>query len=150
MDHSRKIKKETRDSRYIYQDKLDMGCFQHNMAYGDFKDFNRTTVADKVLRDKAFNISKNPKCDGYQRELASMVYKFFDKKTVSLVDRSTSGGTVKNEVISNKELAEELHKPVIRKFEKRTLHSPFIDNIWGADLADMQLISKFNTGCRFL
>ena len=54
------------------------------------------------------------------------------------------GGTAKNENTSNKELAEELHKPTIRKFEKRIEHSPFIDNIWGADLADMQLIRKFN------
>ena len=71
-----------------------------------------------------------------------MVYKLFD--------RNTSGGTVKNEIISNKELEEELHKPIIRKFEKRKVHSSFIDNIWGADLADMQLISKFNKGLRFL
>ena len=55
----------------------------------------------------------------------------------------------KNQIISNKELAEGLHKPVIRKLEKRKIHSPFIDNIWGADLADMQLISKFNKGFRF-
>ena len=61
-----------------------------------------------------------------------------------------SGGTVKNENISNKELAEELHKSFIRKFDKRKLHSPFIDNIWGADLADMQLIGKFNKWFRFL
>ena len=96
------------------------------------------TAADTVLRDKTFNIAKNPKYDGYQRGLSAMVYKFFDKKT--------SGGTVKN--ISNKELAQKLHKPIIRKFNKRKVHSPFIDNIWGADLADMQLISKFNKGHR--
>ena len=71
-----------------------------------------------------------------------MVYKFFDKKT--------SGGTVKNKIISNKKLAEELHKPIIRKFNKREVHSPFTDNIWGADLADVQFISKFNEGFRFL
>ena len=71
-----------------------------------------------------------------------MVYKFFHKKT--------SGGTVKNEIISNKELAEELHKPIIRKSEKRKVHSPFLDNTWGVDLAHMQLISKFNKGFRFL
>ena len=86
--------------------------------------------------DKAFNITKNPKYDGYQRGLASMVYKFFDKKTC--------GGAIKNENMSNIELAEELHKPIIRKSNKRKVHSSFIDNIWGADLADMQLISKFN------
>ena len=93
------------------------------MAYGDFKDLNRRTAADKVLRDKAFNIAKDLKYDGYQRGLASMVYKFFDKKS--------PGGGIKNEDISNKELAEELHKPIIRKFNKRKVHSPFIDSIWG-------------------
>ena len=66
-----------------------------------------------------------------------MVYKFFDKKT--------SAGTVKNEVISNKELAAELHKPIIRKFNKRKVHPPLIDTIWG----DMQLRRKFNKGFRF-
>ena len=59
-------------------------------------------------------------------------------------------GTIKYENISNKELAKELHKTIIRKFNKRKAHSPFIDNIWGTDVADMQLISKFNKGFRFL
>ena len=75
--------KETGDSRYIYQNKLDKACFQHDMAYGDFKDLARRTASDKVLRDKAFNIAKNPKYDGYQRGLASMFYKFLDKKSAS-------------------------------------------------------------------
>ena len=89
------------------------------MAYGDFKDLNRRTAADKVLRDKAFNISKNPKYDGYQHGLVSMVCKLFDKKT--------SGSGIKN--IPNKELAEDLPKPIIRKFNRRKVHSPFKDNI---------------------
>ena len=65
-------------------------------------------------------------------------------------NKKTYDGTVKNEIIPNKELANELHKPIIRKCNKRKVHSPFIDNIWGADLADMQLISKFNKGFRLL
>ena len=79
--------KETRDTSYIYKNELDKACFQHDMAYGDFKDLARRTASDKVLRDKAFNIAKNPKYDGYQRGLASMVYKFFDKsrKVVVLI-----------------------------------------------------------------
>ena len=99
------------------------------MAYGAFKDLTRKTASDKILRDKTFDIPKNLKYDGYQSGLASMVYKLFDKKTF--------GRGIKNENISNKELAEELHKPIIRTFEKREVNSPFIDNIWGADLADM-------------
>ena len=66
--------KETGDSRYIHQNKLDKACFQHDIVYGDFKDLNRRTAAHKVLRDKALDIAKNPKYDGYQRRLASMVY----------------------------------------------------------------------------
>ena len=73
--------KETGDSRYIYRNELDKACFQHDMAYGDFKDLAKRTAADNVLRDKAFNIAKDPKYDGYQGGLASIVYKFFDKKT---------------------------------------------------------------------
>ena len=73
--------KETGNSRYIYKSELDKACFQRDMAYGDFKDLAKRATADKVLRNKAFNIAKDPKYDGYQRELASMVYMFFDNKT---------------------------------------------------------------------
>ena len=76
-----KLLKETGDSRYIYQNELDKAWFQHDVAYRDFKDLNRRTFADKVLHDKAFNIDKDPKNDGYQRGLDSMVYKLFDKKS---------------------------------------------------------------------
>ena len=79
--------KETGDSRYIYQNELDKACFQHDEAYGDFKDLARRTLADKVLRDKAFNITKEPKYDGYQHGLASMVYKFLIKKLLVAVLR---------------------------------------------------------------
>ena len=83
------------------------------MAFGDFKDLSRRTAADKVLRNKAFNIAKDPKYDGCQRGLASMVYKFFDKKT--------AGSRIKA-MPQNQcplDLAEELHKPIIRKLKKR-------------------------------
>ena len=75
-----KIFKETGNSRYICQNELDKACFQHDMAYGDFKKLNRRTAAAKVLRDKAFNYAKIPKYDGYERGLASMVYRFLIKK----------------------------------------------------------------------
>ena len=85
------------------------------MAYGDFKDLKSRTAGDSVLRDKAFNIAKNPKYDGYQRGLASMVSKFFDKKTkgsgVTLANKSAIKSIPQNE-----QLAEQLHKPIIRKF----------------------------------
>ena len=71
--------KETGDTSYIYKNELDKACFQHDIAYGDFKDLAKRTAADKLLRDKAFKIASDQKYDGYQRGLASMVYKFFDK-----------------------------------------------------------------------
>ena len=77
--------KETGDTNYIYKNELDKACFQHDMAYGDYKDLARRTDSDRILRDKAFNIAKNLKYDGYQRELPSMIYKFFDKSTQVVV-----------------------------------------------------------------
>ena len=84
------------------------------MAYGEFKDLARRAASDKVLRDKAFNIAKNLKYNGYQRGLASMVYKYFDKKSASLADKSTKGSGVA--MLQNEQLAEELHKTIIKKF----------------------------------
>ena len=103
--------KETGDTSYIYKNELDKACFQHDMAYGDFKDLVRRTASDKFLRDKTFNITKNAKYYGYQRRLNSMVYKCFDKKW--------RGGGVNIEVEHNEQLAKELHKPIIRNFEKK-------------------------------
>ena len=71
--------KETGDTKYIYRNELDKACSQHDMAYGDSKDLARRTTSDKIVRDKAFNIAKNSKYDGYQRRLASMVYNFLIK-----------------------------------------------------------------------
>ena len=121
------------------------------MAYGDFKDLKKRTAADKVLRDKAFNIAKNAKYDRYQRGLASMVYKIFDKKTkdrgsgVRLANKSAIKSIPQNE-----QLADELHRPIIKKFKKRKVYSAYKNYAWAADLADMQLISKFIKGFRFL
>ena len=86
--------KETGDTSYIYKNELDKACFQHDTAYGDFKDLKRRRASEKVLRDKAFNIAKKPKYDGYKRRLASMVYKFLGKKSASLSDKSASGSGV--------------------------------------------------------
>ena len=115
--------------------------YLHGMAYGKYKDLERRTHSDKVLKDKTFEIANNPKYDGYQRGLDSMVYMFFDKKS--------KGSGIKNEIKQNQQLANELHKPVIRSFKKRKACSSFKDNIWGVDLADMQLISKYNKGIRY-
>ena len=90
------------------------------MSYGDLKDLARRKASDKVLRYKAFNITKNPKYNRYQRGLSSMVYKFFVKKS--------SGSGIKS--MSNQQLADELHKLVIKRFRKRKVYSSFKDNIW--------------------
>ena len=145
--HKQRIQKfkETGNTNYIHKNKLDEPCFVHDAAYSDSKDHIKRTVADKILSIKVFDIPKDPKYDGYIRGLASMVYKFFDKKSVG------SGAKCVNTKITpqNQQLAKELHKSIIRKFKKRKVYSTFKDNIWGADLADMQLLSKYNKGIRF-
>ena len=135
--------KETGDMKYIYRNKLDKAYFQHDMAYGNFIDLARRTASDKVLRNKGFNIAENLKYDEYQKGLAAVVYTFFDKKSTSLADKSTKGSGFNNEIKQNEQLAKELRKPIIKKLKKE-------DNIWGANLADIQLMSKFNKGTRFL
>ena len=142
--------KQTGDSRYIFKNELDKACFQHDMAYGDFRDLAKRTSADEVLKNKAFNIAKNPKYDEFQRGLASMVYKVFDEKTKGSGFTTLSNKSAIKSTPQNEQLADELYKPIIRKFKKRKVYSAFKDNIWAADLADMQLISKFNNGFRFL
>ena len=149
--HTERIKKfkQTGDTCYIYRNELDKACFQHDSAYADHKDLINRTKSDKVLRDKAYNIASNPEYDGYQRGLASMVYKFFDKKSTagpSSLERMGSGMVKPSSSI----LADELHKPVIKKFEKRKVYSQFKYNIWGVDLADMQSLSRKNKGIKYL
>ena len=131
---------QTRNTDFIYENELDKACFQHDMTYGKSKDLLRRTQSDKFLRDKAFKIASNPRYDGYQRGLASMVYRFFDKKS--------KGSGISNE--SNYQLADELYKPIIKKILKRKVYSSFKDNIWGADLADIQSLSKYNKGIKNL
>ena len=147
--HKERIKefKRTGDTRYIYRNELDKTCFQHDSRYEDHKDLINRKKSDKVLRDKAYDIASNPKYDGYQRGLASMVYKFVDKKSTaepSSLERTGSGfKKLKNTTKPNSSiLADELHKPIIRKFNKRKVYSQFKDNIRGVDLADMQSLSR--------
>ena len=132
--HKERIKefKRTGDTRYIYRNELDKACFQLDSAYADHKNLINRTEADKVLRDKAYDIAKNPEYGGYQRGLASMVYNFFDKKSMG------SG------IASSSILADEIHILVIKNFEKRKVYSQFKDNTWGVDLADMQSLSRKN------
>ena len=143
--HKERIKefKRTGDTCYIYRNELDKACFQHDSAYADHKDLINRTEADKVLRDKAYDIASNPKCDGYQRGLASMVYKFFDKK-------SMGSGFKKLKNTTKSTYYYLLHKPIIKEFDKRKVYSQFNDNMWGVDLADMQSLSRKNKGIKYL
>ena len=115
--HKKRIQKfkETRDTNYVYKNELDKACFAHDAAYSDSKDLTKRTIADNILRNKAINIAKEPKYDGYQRGLASMVYKLFDKKS-----KGSGAKHVNTKPIpQNQQLTEELHKHIIKKFEKR-------------------------------
>ena len=94
---------------YIYKNDLDKACFQHDMTYNKFKDLEKKTQSDIVLKNKALKIASNPKYISYERGLASMVYNFFDKKS--------KGSGLKE----NKQLVNELHKPIIRNFQKKSL-----------------------------
>ena len=142
--HKERMKKikQTGDTHYIYRNELDKACFQH--AYADHKDLINRTKSDKVLRDKAYDIASNPEYDGYQRGLVSMVYKFFDKKTI--------GSGMKKDMTKSSSLilADELHKRIIKKFNKRKVYSQFKDNIWGVDLADMQSLSKKKKSLKYI
>ena len=100
----------TGNTDFILKNDFDKGCFQHDMAYGKFNDLNKRAQLDKVLRDQASEIASNLKYDGYQRGLESMVYKFFDKVTVS---------GIKNKLKEHQQLVNELHEPIIRTFLKK-------------------------------
>ena len=95
---------------YIYKNDLDKACFPHDMAYNKFKDLEKRTQSDIVLKNKSLKIASNPKCNGCETGLASMVYNFFDKKS-------------KGSGLKNQQLADELHKLIIKKFKKRKVHS---------------------------
>ena len=101
---------QTGNTDFIYRNRLDKACFQHDMAYGKSKDLTKRTQLDKVLGDKAFKIASDSKYDGYLRVLASMVYKLFDKRY------SESGVAA---IEPNHQLAIELHRQIIRKFKRQ-------------------------------
>ena len=128
---------QTGNTNFIYRNELDKACFQHDMAYGKSKDLVKRTQSDKVLRDKAFKIASDPKYDGYQTGLASMVYKFSLVEVVLLMNQIISWQiNFINQLFENS--------------KKRKAYSSFRENIWGADLADMQLLSKYNKGNKYL
>ena len=163
--HEERIKEFTctGDTRLLYRNELNKACFKHDAAYTKYKDVENRLTSDQKLENSAYDIASNPKYDGYQRDLASMVCKFFDSKVAPLDKKTMSGKGNANHTIkhtakpsslehteNNKILAEELHKPVIKEFNKRKVYSQFKDNIWGVDLADMQSLSRKNKGIKYL
>ena len=126
---------QTGNTDFVYRNELDKACFQHDMAYGKSKGLSKRTQSDKFLRDKAFKTASDPKYDGNQRGIASMVYKFFHIKS------SKSGVNAE---------PNELHKKNIRKFKRGNVYSSFRDSIWSVDLADLQSLRKYNKGIKYL
>ena len=129
---------------HILNNRLDAACFQHDSAYAKYKDRANRKQSDIVLKNKALKIATDPRVNGYQRGLASIVYKFFNERTKG------SGINNKENLLVNSQLAEELHRLYIKNVKRRKVYSSFKDDMWGSDLADMQLISKYNKGIRYL
>ena len=130
--HHERIQKfrETGNLKHLYRNEWDRACFAYYAAYSDSKGLAKRTISDKILRDRAYEIARDG-YNGYQRALASMLYKFFNKKT-------------RLGISVNKQLAEELHKPVIKKLKRRKVYARFKDNIWSPDLAEMESLSTNN------
>ena len=137
--HKQRMNDFVKDGKlsHILKKRLDATCFEHYSAYAKYKDRLNRKKSDVVLKNKALKIAMDPKVNGYQRSLAAMVHTFFNERT-------------KGSGINNEQLAEELHKPIIKNFKKRKVYSSFKDNIWDVDLADMSLISKFDKGTKYL
>ena len=121
--------RKTGHLKRLYRNELDKDYFAHDAAYSDSKDWTKGTTSDKILQNRADEIARNRNYDEYQRALARMVYECFDEKTGLGVS-------------ANGELVEELHKPIIKNSKRREAYARFTGNIWVADLAEMESLSK--------
>ena len=137
--HCQRIKKfrETGKLKHLYRNELNKTCFAHDAAYSDGKDLPKRTISDKILKDRVYVIARNRIYDGYQRALAIMFYKFFDKRT-------GLGVSV------NEKVTKESHEPVIKKFKRRKFYAGFKDNLWAAELPEMESLSSKNKNVRYL
>ena len=140
--HKQRINQFMKDGRlsHLYKIESDKACFQHDSAYNKYKNLKNRTQSDIVLKNKAYKIAADPKVDGFQRALASMVWKFFNERSQKVLRFS----------VNYEQLAEELHKLIIRNFKRRKVYSSYKYNIWGVNVADMSLISRFNKGIKYL
>ena len=144
--HQKRIDMFIKDGRLIHilKKRLNAACFQHDSACAKYKDRLNRKQSDIVLKNKTLKIATDPRFNGYQGGLASMIYNFFNERTKG------SGINLQESSLNNEVLAEGFHKPTIKNFKRRKVYSTFKDNIWGVNLADMQLISKYNKGIRYL
>ena len=101
---------QTGNANYICRNDLDKGCFEYDMAYGNYKDLGKRTESDKVLKNRAFKVASKLKYHGFKRGLASRIYKFFDKKSADKGIKS----------MSNQQLTDELHEPITKKYKDST------------------------------
>ena len=129
--------RETENLKHLYRNESDKACFAHDAPYSDSKDLAKRTISDKILKDRAYEIARNCNYGECQTALASMAYMFFDEKI-------GSGKSV------NEQLAEELHKPVMKKFKRRKVYAKFKGNIWAANLIEMEALSSKNKNVRYL
>ena len=120
--HTQRINQFMKDGRlsHLYKNQLDKTCFQHDAAYNKYKDLKDRTQSDVVLKNKAYKIAADPKYNGYERALASIVWKYFNERSKKVIGLG----------IETKQLANELHKPIIRKFKRRKVYSSHRYNIW--------------------
>ena len=137
--HRERIQKfrEAGNLKDLYRNDLDKACFAHDAAYSNSKDLAKRTISDEILKDRVYEIARICNYDGYQRALASMVYKFFDKKT-------GVGISVKEQLV------EELHNPVIKKFKRKKVYARFKGFILAVDLAEMESLSSKNENVKYL
>ena len=129
--------RETGNCKQLYRNELEKACFAHNGADSNSKDLAKRTISNKILKNTAYEIARNRQYDGYERALASVVFKCFDKETGSVVSL-------------NEQIAQELHKPVINKFKRRKVYARFKGNVWAADLAEMGSLFSKNKNVKYL
>ena len=145
--HRERIKKfkESGNLKHLYGNELGKSYFAHDAAYSESKDLAKRTIAGTISKNRSYEIARNHGHDVYQMVLAKLVYKFFDKKT-----RSGGIATSKAGVSVNQQIAEDLHKPEAKKIKKRKVYARFKDNIWAADLAEMESLSSKNKNVNYL
>ena len=139
-----RFKKKKGNLKHIYKNELNKAFFSHNAAYSDRKDLPKKTISVKILKDKAYEIATNSIYDDYNGGLAGMIYNIFDKKTgLGAITTDKVGASV-NEV-----LTQQLHKPVIKIFERKRVYAKLKNTILVADLAETGSLYSKSWGVKY-